>query len=148
MDIEYLNELKAMYEKEKPPFFAWLAYDYARQLIRKNYDLTIPEWVYAYFDDGAKALFSLGPGKDTASRIASAIKMYTFGKGNVFTRAQKMWVRFYAIKIVLSEKLLNPEKKDLDIFSDVADGLSDSDTQVEIATIQNWYYDLRKKCEP
>ena len=150
--IRYLNELKAMYDKEgkegKNPVFVWLAYDYARQLIKLNYDFVIPEWVFNYFDEAAKRLQELGPGKNTPRKICSALMMDTSGRGNTFTTARGVLTRFYAIQWVLSEKRLNPRRKNEDIFAEVAGELSTSEKIIEIITVKNWYYRLRKTCKP
>jgi len=85
MDMRYLNELKLIYEKEGNPVFAWIAYDYARQLINRNYDLAIPDWVFEYLDNAAKGLLKIGPGKGAFGRIAAALGMWTQGRGTALT---------------------------------------------------------------
>jgi len=48
--------------------------------------------------------------------------------------------------MILSEKKINPQKEDLEIFNDVAEEINNpGENGISEITIMNWYYDWRDK---
>jgi hypothetical protein len=144
LNIEFLAMLKAVYERERNPYFVWLAYDFSRHIIKRNPNFPLPEWIYEYLDEAAEKLLRIRGKKKMGSKIASALNMIPSGP-SIFTKAQDWWLRFIAIQLVLVKKGANPEKNYEDIYVDVAKSLFYMGEHIEHSTIQTWFSDWKKE---
>jgi hypothetical protein len=133
--MRFLDKLKEWYEETDNPLFAWGAYRYARELIKKNYDLAIPEWVLAYLDESADRLWEIESGLDESAdesrkdsrknsagtKIAIALKMYASGQGDIFLRHDRALGRLLITELVDMAKTSDPSRSLEEIFEDIAD---------------------------
>jgi len=79
-------------------------------------------------------------------KIATALGMWTQGKGTALTQARQSYLRFLTVQMVLSEKKRNPQKGDLEIFNDIAEEINEpGENEISEVTIMNWYYEWRNK---
>lgn len=140
--LQYLGELKTLYKAKENPILVWIAYNYARQLIKKDYDFTIPEWIFEYLDNAAKRLLTIQSSKNSATKIAMAFGLWSQGKGTAFSKAANIQFKYYVVKNILLEKKINSQKTDLEIFNKIAGEIGNGEEVSEI-TIQNWYYELK-----
>ena len=135
--------LEEGFRKEKIPLYAWEAY-----LIARNNKRPIPDWVLNYLDSSARRLFGRMPRKGAANHVATALGLYSQGKGNIFTRYIGIRGIYPVVLDVMQRYAKHPEKSLRHHCADVAEKLGKSGKDVSSVTIEKWYKQYRKELLP
>jgi hypothetical protein len=121
------------------PLIAWEAL-----LLCLENDYRLPSWVNSYLKESAINLLSLDHAPRMAGKIASALGVYTGGRGTVFSQLQATRLKFRAVEMVIELKLSNPLKRLEDIFSDVAEKLPKRKGKfISNQTVEKWFDELK-----
>lgn len=132
----YFDWLKAAFEEEDNPLFAWAAFHTAREK-----KLPIPEWVLRYLDGTAKRLFNKPKKKEVPVHVSHALRIRTYGKGSSFSRFFDVLNRLRVVEAVMARIKGNPKNPPTlqRACCDVAEEMEKQGEKISNVTIEKWF---------